>query len=125
MIPQGRNVRHGQNAGIYHRFSGAAPVFRPHHEGARSVYPGLLDPTEEDLIASADQFAGDYRRLLGTAADRIVPSRETAALTEKFRDFKRAGVEGIEGCRIRSLILPLLADHVLREANHYLRLLGE
>ena len=86
---------------------------------------GLLASTEEDLIASADQFAGDYRRLLDTAADRIVPSRETAVLTEKFRDFKRAGVEGIEGCRIRSLILPLLADHVLREANHYLRLLGE
>ena len=86
---------------------------------------GLLDPTEEDLIAAADQFAGDYRRLLDTAADRIVPNRETAALTEKFRDFKRSGVEGIEGCKIRSLILPLLADHVLREANHYLRLLGE
>lgn len=86
---------------------------------------GLLDPAEEDLIAAADQFAGDYRRLLDTAADRIVPNRETAALTEKFRDFKRSGVEGIEGCKIRSLILPLLADHVLREANHYLRLLGE
>ena len=86
---------------------------------------GLLDPTEEDLIAAADQFAGDYRRLLDTAADRIVPDRETTALTEKFRDFKRSGVEGIEDCGIRSLILPLLADHVLREANHYLRLLGE
>lgn len=86
---------------------------------------GLLDPTEEDLIAAADRFVGDYRRLLDTAADRIVPNRETAALTEQFRDFKRAGVEGIEGCKIRSLILPLLADHVLREANHYLRLLGE
>ena len=35
------------------------------------------------------------------------------------------GVEGIEACKIRSLILPLLADHVLREANHYLRLLSE
>lgn len=45
------------------------------------------------------------------------------ALTEKFRDFKRSGLEGITGCKIRSLILPLLADHVLREANHYLRLL--
>ncbi|MDY3282459.1 DUF2935 domain-containing protein [Dysosmobacter sp.] len=86
---------------------------------------GLLDPTEEDLIAAANRFAGDYRRLLDTAADRIVPSRETADLTQRFRDFKRSGVEGIEGCRIRSLILPLLADHVLREANHYLRLLGE
>ena len=38
-------------------------------------------------------------------------------------DFKAAGAKGITGCDIRSIILPLLADHVLREANHYLRLL--
>lgn len=43
--------------------------------------------------------------------------------TLKFRDFKAAGTEGISQCRIRSVILPLLADHVLREANHYIRLL--
>ena len=43
--------------------------------------------------------------------------------TMKFRDFKAAGTEGIEQCKIRSVILPLLADHVLREANHYIRLL--
>lgn len=43
--------------------------------------------------------------------------------TVKFRDFKAAGTEGIEKCKIRSVILPLLADHVLREANHYIRLL--
>ena len=30
---------------------------------------------------------------------------------------------GINDCKIKSLILPLLADHVLREANHYLRIL--
>ena len=46
-------------------------------------------------------------------------------LTQKFRDFKKAGVSGIEECKIRSLILPLLADHVLREANHFIRLLEE
>ncbi|MGN0508140.1 MAG: DUF2935 domain-containing protein, partial [Ruminococcus sp.] len=40
-----------------------------------------------------------------------------------FKEFKKAGVQGITGCKIRSLILPLLADHVLREANHYIRLL--
>lgn len=43
--------------------------------------------------------------------------------TIRFRDFKAAGTKGIEECKIRSLILPLLADHVLREANHYIRLL--
>lgn len=86
---------------------------------------GLLDPTEEDLINTANDFAGDYRRLLDASAaanDRVINSN-TLQLTQKFRDFKRAGVEGIEACQIRSIILPLLADHVLREANHYIRLL--
>ena len=46
-------------------------------------------------------------------------------LTQKCRDFKQAGVEGIETCKIKFIILPLLADHVLREANHYLRLLED
>ena len=45
--------------------------------------------------------------------------------SEKYRDFKAAGTKGITGCSVRSVILPLLADHVLREANHYLRLLEE
>ena len=88
---------------------------------------GLLDPSEEQLIQTADGFAKDYRRLLDAASnvnERVMRSNDTVALTKKFRDFKRAGVEGIEGCEIKSIILPLLADHVLREANHYLRLLG-
>ena len=88
---------------------------------------GLLDPTENELIDSADGFAKDYRRLLdsATAATDRVAAGQTLVLTRRFRDFKRAGVEGIEGCKIRSIILPLLADHVLREANHYIRLMEE
>ncbi len=88
---------------------------------------GLLDPTEGELIQSADQFAAEYGDLLQAcrrAQDRAMP---TTALDEtmRFRDFKKAGTEGIEQCKIRSVILPLLADHVLREANHYIRLLTE
>lgn len=89
---------------------------------------GLLDPTEETLIDTADGFAKDYGRLLAASAeanDRMIGSAASRALTEKFRDFKQAGTKGLEACQIRSIILPLLADHVLREANHYLRLLGE
>ncbi|MGM9536824.1 MAG: DUF2935 domain-containing protein [Candidatus Onthomonas sp.] len=89
---------------------------------------GLLDPSEEALIQTADSFASDYRRLLetaGAAQDRVICGGNSLALTRKFRDFKRSGVDGIEQCQIRSLILPLLADHVLREANHYIRLLEE
>ena len=80
---------------------------------------GLLDPCEEALIASANGFAGDYKRLLEGSG-----RGGAEELTRKFRDFKAAGAEGIEECKIRSIILPLLADHVLREANHYLRIMG-
>ena len=80
---------------------------------------GLLDPCEETLIASANGFAGDYKRLLEGSG-----RGGAEELTRKFRDFKVAETQGIEECKIRSVILPLLADHVLREANHYLRILG-
>ncbi|MFR0733427.1 MAG: DUF2935 domain-containing protein [Oscillospiraceae bacterium] len=85
----------------------------------------LLDPSEEALVGSAGDFAADYKRLLeaSAAANDKVMNGSSLALTQKFRDFKRASVDGIASCKIRSIILPLLADHVLREANHYLRLL--
>lgn len=91
---------------------------------------GLLDPTECELMETADNFAEDYCRLLEEAKRQDCRAweemtRETRVLTEQYRDFKVAGTEGITGCEIRSVILPLLADHVLREANHYLRILED
>ena len=87
---------------------------------------GLLDPSEAALIDTADDFADRYKRLIETSAaanDLVMRRGNALEVTEKFRDFKCAGVQGIEACQIRSLILPLLADHVLREANHYIRIL--
>lgn len=89
---------------------------------------GLLDPTECELMETADAFAGDYCRLLEEAKKQDCRTlagltEQTLETTEQYRDFKAAGAEGITGCGIRSVILPLLADHVLREANHYLRIL--
>lgn len=89
---------------------------------------GLLDPSENELIETADSFADDFNTLLARARevhDKTIVQRESLVETQKFRDFKEAGVKGIEACKIRSIILPLLADHVLREANHYIRLLCE
>ena len=37
--------------------------------------------------------------------------------------FKAQGTQGLVECKIKSIIIPLLGDHTLREANHYLRLL--
>lgn len=86
---------------------------------------GLLDPSETELFDSADQFADEYCELLNKCRDAQNNTLGAASLelTQKLRDFKTASVQGIEQCKIRSIILPLLADHVLREANHYIRLL--
>ena len=86
---------------------------------------GLLDPSETELFNSADNFAKEYSALLDTCNNAHNQTIKSASLekTIKFRDFKAAGTQGIEQCKIRSVILPLLADHVLREANHYIRLL--
>lgn len=86
---------------------------------------GLLDPCETELMNTADSFAKKFCALL--EASRSAQDKTIAAVslaeTEKLRDFKAAGTQGIQQCKIRSIILPLLADHVLREANHYIRLL--
>lgn len=89
---------------------------------------GLLDPTECELIETANEFAGDYCRLLEEAREQDrramnALTAKTLRTTKQYQQFKSAGTEGITGCEIRSVILPLLADHVLREANHYLRIL--
>ena len=89
---------------------------------------GLLDPSETELIDSADAFAEDFSRLLEScqhAHNRTISTASSLDETIKLRDFKMAGTQGIQQCKIRSVILPLLADHVLREANHYIRLLNE
>ncbi|XCP85771.1 DUF2935 domain-containing protein [Roseburia hominis] len=89
---------------------------------------GLLDPTECELIETAEGFAKDYRRLLKEAKEQDMRALEemtkrSIRITKDYQQFKSAGTAGIVGCQIRSVILPLLADHVLREANHYLRIL--
>jgi len=91
---------------------------------------GLLDPSENKLVQTANNFAHEYDALLKSAqqaTDMTIASITDAALKEtiKYRDFKQAGTKGIAECKIRSIILPLLADHVLREANHYIRLLKQ
>lgn len=91
---------------------------------------GLLDPTECGLMETADGFAEDYCRLLEEARQQDCKAMNaltarTLQTTKQYQQFKTAGTEGIIDCEIRSVILPLLADHVLREANHYLRILEQ
>ena len=88
---------------------------------------GLLDPSETELIQTADRFALEYHLLLEKARRQDLRAngltKETLEEPLQYSKFKAAGAKGILDCRISSIILPLLADHVLREANHYIRIL--
>ena len=92
---------------------------------------GLLDPTEETLINTARMFGTEFDELTeqskrATQRTFDIPNvtRENISATIRLRDFKTAGTKGLLDCNIKSIIVPLLADHVLREANHYLCVMG-
>ncbi len=91
---------------------------------------GLLDPTENDLINVANNFGNEFDQLTNEAKqamDMTLPidkvTNDSLKATKEIRDFKAKGTQGILECKIKSIIIPLLGDHTLREANHYLRLL--
>jgi hypothetical protein len=88
---------------------------------------GLLDPTEEELIDTARNFGKEFDMLTAeaiAATDQAINIQkvtdDSMSETMKLRDFKAAGTKGILECKIQSIIIPLLGDHVLREANHFL-----
>jgi len=92
---------------------------------------GLLDPTEEALIETADNFAHEFDELTKEAQEameKAMPiskvTNESLKATTDIRNFNTQGTRGLINCKIKSIILPLLGDHVLRESNHYLRLLN-
>ena len=62
------------------------------------------------------------------------PQSQTVPLLDQFldqnrvsvvslRDFKKTARDLIEECKIKSIIHPLLADHVYREADHFLTII--
>ena len=91
---------------------------------------GLLDPTENDLINQANAFGNEFDELTKKAAEAEEQTSLLAGVTEEslkavneLRGFKAAGTKGMLECKIRSIMVPLLGDHVLREANHFMRIL--
>ena len=97
-------------------------IMKEHAEFIR----GLLDPTEEKLIITANNYAEEYKSIIKNSTSNN-PNTVNVSLNEtiNFRNFKVAGEEGILNCKIKSIIIPLLADHVVREANHFIRILEE
>jgi len=87
----------------------------------------LLDPSETTLINQANGFAQLFYNLRAQTKSGLNPPaqliQDEIIATNNLRNFKATAEELILTCRIKSIIIPLLADHVLREANHFLRIL--
>lgn len=97
----------------------------------------LLDQSERNLVIAARKFGDDFEVLLNQARDvesmlyhkqptypiigKMNKDSETA--TAELRAFKQTGLDLIKSCQIRNVISPLLADHVVREADHFLYLI--
>lgn len=93
---------------------------------------GLLDPTEDQLINTAHDFGNEFDQLTTeakAAVDMTIPlekvTEDSLNAVQRIRDFKEQGTRGLLECKIKSIIIPLLGDHTLREANHFLRLLKQ
>jgi len=91
---------------------------------------GLLDPTEDELINTANNFGHQFDKLTNEAIEAMSQSIPISKVTDDsykstvaISKFKAQGTQGLVECTIKSIIIPLLGDHTLREANHYLRLL--
>ena len=91
---------------------------------------GLLDPTENDLINQANAFGNEFDKLTQKAAEAAEQTALLAGVTQEslkavneLKDFKAAGTKGMLECKVKSITVPLLGDHVLREANHFMRIL--
>ncbi|WP_223067970.1 DUF2935 domain-containing protein [Paenibacillus caui] len=96
----------------------------------------LLDPSERKLVDMAREFSHDFDQLMLQAKDidSMRPQSQTEPLLSQFldqnrvsvkslRDFKQTAKQLIEQCKIKSIIHPLLADHVFREAERFLEII--
>lgn len=98
----------------------------------------LLDPTERGLIRVANEFSVQFDHLVLQGRDFAsmlhVHEGEVRAFrrfildvktdVQQLRDFKKAAHDLIVECRLIGLIPEMLADHLRREADHFLMLLA-
>ncbi|MBU8878712.1 DUF2935 domain-containing protein [Bacillus sp. FJAT-29790] len=96
----------------------------------------LLDPSERKLVDMAQNFSNDFDQLVFQARDleSMKPQSQTVPMLDQFldqnrvsvaslKDFKKTARDLIEECKIKSIIHPLLADHVFREAERFLAII--
>lgn len=88
---------------------------------------GMLDPSERELKSEAARFTKTFE-MLREDCNRCSRNRildRSFKATKDIIEYKTAATVGLLECEILSIIPPLLSDHVLREANYYLKILRE
>lgn len=88
---------------------------------------GLLDPSEKELKFMAREFIEKFKKLVKECIkenEKEVIKRSKVA-TKEIKAYKTDATIGLLNGEIKSIISPILADHILREANHYLKVLNE
>lgn len=89
----------------------------------------FLDPSEP-LYPISHEYSNMFRELTEAATKAIENSSllpkvtmGSLAATNNIRDYKVQVTMNSLQCKLQSMILPLFSDHLLREANHYLKAL--
>ena len=92
----------------------------------------LLDPKEKELVKISLEFGDVFDKLANDAKNATNnPNEITNVMNKslqeliKYKEFYVQVVIDIMNCKVKSMILPLPAEHDLREVNHYLRILYE
>lgn len=87
---------------------------------------GMMDPTEQNFIqkniALSNIFAQDTQELKKQKVYTSKLPQEIVSQTIQFKELNESVLQGILSCKIKSIILPLIADHMLRETWFYLYL---
>ena len=98
----------------------------------------LIDPSERNVVATAHSFTREFDELYLQGRDFVslldrchqdVPAflrylGDTRRAVLRLRDFKTMAVELICECRLVGILPQALADHLRREAEHYLMILA-
>lgn len=75
----------------------------------------ILNSVDNELIKSNEAFSVSYQKLIAELSEKT-------AITMKDLDIDSDTIGNGAEFHVPSIMLPLFADHVLREANHYIRL---
>jgi len=76
----------------------------------------LLDPKEADLIATALDTSAQFKGYRNNVQSKGLRGVQVLTAAEELIDFETATQTGVNLGTIRSIIPPMLADHVRREA---------